>query len=195
MSFWDEWFKRFGRRSSIFGDIDRLIEEMEKEMAEAFKDMENTMPEDMYRERRLPDGSVSREYGPFVYGYSVKIGPDGKPIIREFGNMKPGLTGEGEAPLNLTDRREPLVDVIEDGDTVKVLAELPGVEKRDIRLKATDHSLTVSVDNPTRKYYKELEFTEEVDEKSAKSNYTNGVLEIVFRKKRQDDAGTEIRIE
>ncbi len=195
MSFWDEWFKRFGRRSSIFGDIDRMIEEMEKEMAEAFKDMENTMPEDMYRERRLPDGSVRREYGPFVYGYSVKIGPDGKPIIREFGNMKPGLTGEGRAPLNLTERREPLVDVIEDGDTVKVVAELPGVEKRDIRLKATDHSLTINVDNPTRKYYKELEFPEEVDEKTAKSNYTNGVLEIVFRKKRRDDAGTEIRIE
>jgi HSP20 family protein len=195
MSFWDDWFKRFGRRSSIFGDIDRMIEEMEKEMAEAFKDMENAMPEDMYRERRLPDGSVSREYGPFVYGYSVKIGPDGKPVIREFGNMKPGLTGEGGPPLNLTERREPLVDVIEDGDTVKVLAELPGVEKRDIRLKATDQSLTINVDNPTRKYYKELEFPVEVDEKSAKSTYTNGVLEIVFRKRQRDDAGTEIRIE
>ena len=195
MSFWDEWFKRFGRRSSIFGDIDRMIEEMEKEMAEAFKDMENAVPEDMYRERRLPDGSVSREYGPFVYGYSVKIGPDGKPIIREFGNIKPGLTGEGEAPLNLTERREPLVDVIEDGETVKVLAELPGVEKRDIRLKATDHSLTINVDNPARKYYKELEFPEEVDEKTAKSNYTNGILEIVFKKKRRDDADTEISIE
>jgi len=195
MSFWDEWFKRFGRRSSIFGDIDRLIEEMEKEMAEAFKEMENTVPEDMYRERRLPDGSVRREYGPFVYGYSVKIGPDGKPTIREFGNMKPGLTGEGGPPLNLTERREPLVDVIEDGDAVKVLAELPGVEKRDIRIKATDHSLTINVDNPTRKYYKELEFPEEVDEKSAKSTYTNGVLEIVFRKRHRDDEGTEIRIE
>jgi HSP20 family protein len=75
-----------------------------------------------------------------------------------------------------------------------VLAELPGVEKRDIRLKATDHSLTINVDNPTRKYYKELEFPEEVDEKTAKSTYTNGVLEIVFKKKRRNDAGTEIRI-
>jgi HSP20 family protein len=195
MSFWDEWFKKFGRRSSIFGDIDRMIEEMEKEMAEAFKDMEDMMPEDMYQERRLPDGSVRREYGPFVYGYSVKIGPDGKPVIREFGNMKPGLAGEGGTPLNLTDRREPLVDLIEDGDTVKVLAELPGVEKNEIRLRATDHGLTISVDNPTRKYYKELEFPVEVEEKSAKSTYTNGVLEIVFRKRQRDDAGTEIRIE
>ena len=195
MSFWDEWFKRFGRRSSIFGDIDRMIEEMEKEMAEAFKEMENRMPEEMYRERRLPDGSVRREYGPFVYGYSVKIGPDGKPVIREFGNMKPGVTGEGKTPLNLTDRREPLVDLIEDDDTVKVLAELPGVEKNEIRLRATDNGLTISVDNPVRKYYKELEFPVEVDEKSAKSTYTNGVLEIVFRKRHRDDAGTEIRIE
>jgi HSP20 family protein len=195
MSFWDEWFKRFGRRSSIFGDIDRLIEEMEKEMADAFKEMENTMPKDMYRERRLPDGSVRREYGPFVYGYSVKIGPDGKPVIREFGNMKPGLTGEGGAPLNLTDRREPLVDLIEDDDTVKVLAELPGVEKNEIRLRATDNGLTISVDNPIRKYYKELEFPVEVDERSAKSTYVNGVLEIVFRKRQKDDSGTEIRIE
>jgi len=172
-----------------------MIEEMEKEMAEAFKEMENRMPEEMARERRLPDGSVRREYGPFVYGYSVKIGPDGKPVIREFGNMKPGLTGEGRVPLNLTDRREPLVDLIEDDDTVKVLAELPGVDKKDIRLRATDHGLTISVDNPTRKYYKELEFPVEVDEKSAKSTYINGVLEIVFRKKRKDDSGTEIRIE
>jgi len=195
MSFWDEWFKRFGRRSSIFGDIDRMIEEMEKEMAEAFKEMENRMPEEMYRERRLPDGSVRREYGPFVYGYSVKIGPDGKPVIREFGNMKPGLTGEGGAPLNLTDRREPLVDLIENDDTVKVLAELPGVEKNEIRLRATDNGLTISVDNPIRKYYKELEFPVEVDERSAKSTYVNGVLEIVFRKRHRDDSGTEIRIE
>ncbi len=195
MSFWDEWFKRFGRRSSIFGDIDRMIEEMEKEMAEAFKEMENRMPEEMYRERRLPDGSVRREYGPFVYGYSVKIGPDGKPVIREFGNMKPGLTGEGGAPLNLTDRREPLVDLIEDDDTVKVLAELPGVEKNEIRLRATENGLTITVDNPVRKYYKELEFPVEVDERSAKSTYVNGVLEIVFRKRQMDDSGTEIRIE
>jgi len=25
--------------------------------------------------------------GPFVYGYSMTMGPDGKPIVREFGNV------------------------------------------------------------------------------------------------------------
>jgi HSP20 family protein len=156
--------------------------------------MENEMPQDMYKERRLPDGSIRREYGPFVYGYSVKMGPDGKPIIREFGNMKPGL-GEGKPPLNLRNQREPLVDIIEDDETIKILAELPGVEKNDIKLFATSKNFTLKVDNPNRKYYKELKFPSEVEESSAKSTYKNGILETVFAKKTLDQKGTEINID
>jgi HSP20 family protein len=195
LSFWDEWFKRFGRRGSLFGDIDRFIEEMEKEMADAFKRLEGDMPDEMFKERRLPDGSIRREYGPFVYGYSVKIGPDGKPIIREFGNMKPGLGGEQGSQFNLQKRREPLIDVIEETDSIKILAELPGVDKDDIKLSATSDGMTINVDKPNRKYYKELEFQVEVDKSSAKSTYKNGVLETVFLKKKKDEKGTQINIE
>lgn len=193
MSFWDEWFKRFGKRNSFFGEFDRMMREMEKEMADIIREMEENMPEEMSREISNPDGSTRREYGPFVYGYSVKIGPDGKPIIREFGNMKPGLESE-ETPLGLQDSREPLVDVIEDESSVKVVAELPGVEKEDIKLFATVRGLTITVDNVDRRYFKELEFESEIDRASAKSSYRNGVLEISFKKK-QDDVGTPIRIE
>ncbi len=189
MSFWDEWFKRFGKRSSFFGEFDRMMREMEKEMTDIIRDMEGNMPEEMTREVRNPDGSIRREYGPFVYGYSVKIGPDGKPIIREFGNMKPSLESE-ETPMGLQDRREPLVDVIEDDDSIKVLAELPGVEKEDIKLYAMPRRLTINVD---RRYYKELEFESEIDRGSAKSSYKNGVLEITFKKK-HEDKGTPISI-
>jgi HSP20 family protein len=194
MSFWDEWFKRYGKRFSIFGDFERMMDEMEKEMADAFREMENQMPENMYHERRLPDGSVRREYGPFVYGYSVKIGPDGKPVIREFGNMKPSGRGEGEPPLNLQDRREPLVDIIEDDDSIKVVAELPGVEKDDIKLYADSNGLTINVDNPQKRFYKELEFPTLVDESTARSTYKNGVLETTFTKKK-GGKGKQIRVE
>ena len=193
MSFLDEWFKRFGKRSSFFGEFDRMMREMEKEMADIIREMEGNMPEEMSHEIRNPDGSTRREYGPFVYGYSVKIGPDGKPTIREFGNMKPGLESE-ETPLGLQDSREPLIDVIEDESNVKVVAELPGVEKEDIKLFATVRGLTISVENVDRRYFKELEFESEIDRSSAKSSYRNGVLEISFKKK-HDDVGTPIRIE
>ncbi|MFQ6077367.1 MAG: archaeal heat shock protein Hsp20 [Candidatus Bathyarchaeia archaeon] len=171
-----------------------MMEEMEREMAEAFREMENLIPRDMVRVRRLPDGSVKREYGPFVYGYSVKIGPDGKPIIREFGNMKPGL-GAGREPISLQERREPLVDVIDDDDEVKVLAELPGVEKKDIKLYATDRSLTINVDTPDRKYHKKLDFPAEVEASTARSTYRNGVLETTIKKKKDRGRGTQIKIE
>lgn len=195
-SFWDDWFKRFKEhRSFFFPEIDRMIEEMEKEMSKAFREMENVMPRDMVRISRLPDGSVRREYGPFVYGYSVKIGPDGKPIVREFGNIKPGLAGEGKPPLNLQDQREPLVDIIEEADEVRVITELPGVEKNNIELYATERSLTINVNTPERKYYKELELPIEVDDSTAISTYKNGILETVLKKKKVKGKGTQVKID
>jgi HSP20 family protein len=195
-SFWDDWFKRFReRRGFFFPEIDRMIDEMEKEMAEAFRDMENIVPRDMVRVRRLPDGSVRREYGPFVYGYSVKIGPDGKPIIREFGNLKPGMGGEGQPSLNLQDRREPLVDLIEEDEKIKVLAELPGVDKNDIKLYVTEKILTIDVDTPERRYHKELDLPVMIDEASARSTYKNGILETILNKRTSKGGGTQVRIE
>lgn len=176
----------------MFGEFERLMDELEREMTETIRQMEGDMSGEMLRETRLPDGSVRREYGPFVYGYSIKIGPDGKPIIREFGNMKPGI--EEEQPLSLYDKREPLVDVIEDDESIKVLAELPGVEKQDIRLQATAQGLTIQVDNVDRRYFKELTFPVDIDKSTVESTYRNGVLEVTFRKKR-DSHGTPIGIE
>ncbi|MGD2201408.1 MAG: Hsp20/alpha crystallin family protein [Candidatus Bathyarchaeota archaeon] len=195
MSSWDDWFKRFReRRGFFFPEIDSMIKEMEKEMAEAFKNMENLMPRDMVRVRRQPDGSVRREYGPFVYGYSVKIGPDGKPIVREFGNIKPGPSGEGKPPLNLQDRREPLIDIIEEDDQVKVLAELPGVEREEIQLYTEGHKLVINVETPERSYHKELEFPYEIDETASTSTYRNGVLETLLKKKERREKGSHIDI-
>lgn len=196
MSSWDDWFKRLReRRGFFFPEIEKLIEDMEKEMAEAFRDMGSTIPRDMVRVRRQPDGSVRREYGPFVYGYSVKIGSDGKPIVREFGNIKPGKGGEGQPSLDLQDMREPLVDVIEEENAVKVLAELPGVNKEDISLFLSDNVLTINVDTPERRYHKELSLPGEVDESSVRSTYTNGILETVLTKRERRGKGTKINIE
>lgn len=194
MSFWDDWFKRFRERHGLFfPDIERMMEEIEKEMAEDFKELEDIIPSDMIRMRRLGDGSVRREYGPFVYGYSVKIGPDGRPVVREFRNLRPGLGMEG-APFDLRDRREPLVDIVEEDGTLKMMAELPGVSKGDIRLYATERTLTIDVDTPKLKYHKELELPVEVEESSARSTYRNGVLETVFRK-RDRGRGRQIKVE
>lgn len=192
---WDDWFRRRRRLwGPFFSDFDKLFKEMEKEMEDAFKDIRESVPNELVREKRLPDGSKVREFGPFVYGYSITVGPDGKPVIREFGNIKPELE-EGQRPaINLRDKREPIVDIFEQDNEIKILAELPGVEKNDIKLYITERALTISVDTPEKKYYKELELPSEVTHEQAKTNYNNGVLEITLRKKERPRGGVQLKI-
>ncbi len=179
----DEWSKRrrsmspFGK-DPFFGDIDRIFREMEKMMEDEFKTFTEKVPKEYVKERKLPDGSTAKEFGPFVYGYSMKIGPDGKPEIQEFGNLKKGLKG----PPQVKEEREPLVDVMEGNGDIRVVVELPGVEKTDIKLHGTETSLEISVNTSQCKYYKEIQLPVEVKVKDAKSTYKNGVLEVILPK-------------
>jgi len=180
-----DWFKR--RRYPFFGswffeDIDRMFHEMEKMMEEEFKTFTSRVPRGYVRERKLPDGRTAREWGPFVYGYSVKIGPDGKPEVREFGNVKPSRFGGPQ----VKEEREPLVDIIETDGEVHIVAELPGVEKNDIKLHGTGDTLTISVDTAQRKYYKEVMLPTGVKVKEAKTQYKNGVLEVKLPKIKEE---------
>jgi len=173
-----EWTKRKRAKDPFFGDIDDMFREMEKMMDEELKNFTDKVPKEYVKERKLPDGSTVRELGPFVYGYSMKIGPDGKPEIQEFGNIKKGLKG---AP-QVKEEREPLVDIVEAEGEIHVVVELPGVEKTDIKLHGTEDSLTISVDTPQYKYYKEVELPGKVQVREARSSYKNGVLEVVVPK-------------
>jgi HSP20 family protein len=154
---------------------------MEETITKEFERLSRIAPERLQRERKLPDGTTIRTAGPFIYGYSMTVGPDGKPKVREFGNFKP-QTRIGKPQMDVKDKREPLADVINEKDHIRVIVELPGVEKGDIKLSGTEEKLTISVDTADRKYYKELELPEKVDSKKANSTYKNGVLDVTVPK-------------
>jgi len=197
LSSWEEWFRRMRERMFMpFSEIDKMFMEMEREMEKMMKELERGIPRSLIREKVTPDGARVREYGPFIWGYTMTIGPDGKPVIREFGNIRPELMGAPPRPsLNVQEYREPLVDVVETDDEIKVVAELPGVEKDQIQLYATERGLTISVDTPERKYYKELELPAEVDPSTAKSKYRNGILEVVLKKAPKKPKGVRLKVE
>ncbi len=79
----------------IFRGIDEMRMEMEREFEDAFKDVETKAPKDLVREYETPGGGKVKEFGPFVYGYSMTIGPDSNPKVREFGNAKSASRGGG----------------------------------------------------------------------------------------------------
>jgi HSP20 family protein len=197
--FFPEWFRSRRGRMAPFGWMDRWFSDIDQVFERMFQDMVKGMPKEHMAERKLPDGSTIRQYGPFVYGYSMTVGPDGKPVIQEFGNVKPsrkpGAFGLEQPALEPKDSREPLVDVINESEQVRVVAELPGVEKPDIKTTITEGTLIINVDAPSRKYYKEIELPSSVDPDSSKASYNNGVLEIVLRKLKPRPRGKEIKIE
>jgi len=169
--------RRAQSKGPFSGDMDNMFREVEKMVEEEFRRFQENGIKEYVRERKLPDGSTVKEFGPFVYGYSMKIGSDGKPDIREFGNVRKSREGP-----EVKDEREPLVDVVDNEKDVHVVVELPGVEKTDIKLYGTEDSLTISVDTSPYKYYKEVELPAKTRVKEAKSTYKNGVLEVVIPK-------------
>jgi HSP20 family protein len=192
----DDWPVR-RRRGYPFGpwgfpDIDEMMREMERTFSEQFKDLEKDLPKSLVRESKSPDGTTRKEIGPIVYGYSVTIGPDGKPVVREFGNVKKGA---GAPWRQIQDKREPLVDVVSSGKEVRVIAEMPGVNKEDISVTVNEKSLVISVDRADRRYYKELDLPGVVDPKGARSNYNNGILEVTIPLKSPGGGGVKLRVE
>jgi len=192
----DEWPSR-KRRGSPFGpwgfpDIDEMMREMERAFSEQFKDLERELPKSLVRESKTPDGGVKKEIGPIVYGYSVTIGPDGKPVVREFGNVR---TGEGKPWKAIQDKREPLVDVVSSGTEVRVIAEMPGVKKESIDVTVNEKSMVISVDSEDRGYYKELDLPGLVDPKGARSTYNNGILEVTIPLKSSGQGGVKLRVD
>src|SRR5436305_13300459 len=98
-----------------------------------FRGME--LPKDLIRDRKIPGGGTVKEMGHFDYGYSFSQGPDGKPVIREFDNVKPSIRrgpfGMANPSLHVKQDREPLVQTIVQPDNGKMVAERPGAEKPD----------------------------------------------------------------
>ncbi len=186
----EDWWRR-RRLPRPLDMIDEMMREFERWFEEEFRRFEREWPKELVREVRTPTG-IRREIGPIVYGYSITIGPNGRPVIREFGNVRPSRRGELPA---LTVEREPLVDMIEENNQIKVVAEVPGVKKEDIELVVRDTKLIIKVDTETRKYYKELELPEEVEMEKAKATYNNGVLEVILPKKSGGGPARTIKVE
>jgi len=131
---------------------------------------------------------------PRGHGYKVEFGPDGKPQIADFGNRS---VRSPEGVPSISDEIEPLTDIIEGENEVAITVEIPGVEREDINLIATEDTLEIKVDSPKRKYHKRIDLPCNVKTKSTKATYKNGILDIVLDKKekKKDHGGFKVCVE
>jgi HSP20 family protein len=190
------WFPR--RRRDRRDPFDWLLDEewpfgrnLWREHEDGFRQMREEMNR-MIEKARKGELDSPENGGPYVYGWSMRVGPDGVPHVEEFGNTKtiPTTFNKG-----LPSGREPLVDVIQTDENVKVIAELPGVEKEDVDLEIGENRLVIKVDTEKRKYYKDVKLPATVDSEKITAKYNNGVLEVVLDKKAPETKGKKIQID
>ncbi len=72
------------------------------------------------------------------------------------------------------------VDVHETDEEIRVVADLPGVEKEHIDLECDGETLTISARSDHREYDERIALSRRVNEHTATATYNNGVLEVVF---------------
>jgi len=127
--------------------------------------------------------------GPIIYGYTMTVGPDGKPVIQEYGNVKPdmlptadscGCSNHSQSPV--VEKREPLIDTLVDDKekTLKIVAEMPGVEKTDVSVVVNDDIVHIDAERGEKKYHVNVPIQHKVESDSPKATYKNGILELTF---------------
>jgi HSP20 family protein len=195
---YDEFMNRFksiGDPSKIFGNFDPAKLFNSKEFQKMFKEIFNQLSKNLPKELQgLSPEEITREFmkkGPIMYGFNMGFGPDGKPIMNSFGNLeKEPISGERKVRKT----REPLVEVNEEEDQIILIAEMPGVNKEDIELNATNTSITISTEKIVsgRSYFKEIDLPAPINSDYAKARYQNGILEVKLKKVKEKGKSIDI---
>ena len=158
-------------------ECDRLF----KQMSSSFMNLDDVF------EMLKNAGNMS---GPIFYGYTMTTGPDGKPVVNEYGNVKPNM-------LPAQEKREPLIDTLVDEKekTLKVVAEMPGVEKSDVNVVVgADKVIHIDAERGEKKYDVKVPIKHKVDPEPPKATYKNGILELVFKLEDEKSNGTTVNV-
>ncbi|MDI6855294.1 MAG: hypothetical protein QMD21_00725 [Candidatus Thermoplasmatota archaeon] len=150
--------------SQFIPGLSGIIKSLEKSSPEFRKRIAET---DAKIKHRLETGWTSK---PKVeYGVTVR---ELVPEKREKIEIKPK---EVKAP---TLEREPIVDVFETEKYISVIAELPGVEEREIKTKLTEDGLEISAGR-----YKKIIKLPSKPKAIGEKTYKHGILELKIDKK------------
>ncbi|MCG2695321.1 Hsp20/alpha crystallin family protein [Candidatus Parcubacteria bacterium] len=117
-----------------------------------------------------------------VYGFSIRSGIGGRPRVQTFGNIRPVEKKAGKKEVEVVENREPIVDVFNEKDHILIIAELPGIDEKAIKLDLKKDILIIEAGNQDRKYAKEILLPDSVDFQSRKIDFKNGILKVKLKK-------------
>jgi len=80
--------------------------------------------------------------------------------------------------------KPPLVDIFEEGDYLIVLAELPGIDEKDINIETDESTITITAENETKKYLKIVRLPTHIKRGPIAFTHKNNILQVRLKKLR-----------
>ena len=118
-----------------------------------------------------------------IYGFSVRTGIAGQPRVQSFGNIRSVEKKVGKKEVKVVETREPIVDVFDEKDHVLIVAELPGINEKEIKTSLKGDILILEAGEEEKiKYSKEILLSAKVDFEKKEISFKNGVLEVKMKK-------------
>ena len=187
MSEWEEFYEKLRVKYTFFqvDDFDINIfedlkndfeEEFERQTEQIFKELEQKMPEKL----RIEDNDYS-DVGMFVYEFSINIEKNNKPKIKKIKHVK--SISEAKSFLEDLYSNEELVDILENEKEFKIILEILGIKKSEIKIRVTENSIIIFAEN--QKYWKKISMPKKIKPNLVKSTYNNGILEINVKKMKE----------
>jgi len=78
--------------------------------------------------------------------------------------------------------RQPLIDVFEEENYLMVLTELPGIDEKDVNIKADDNSVTIKAENTAKKYFEIVRLPTRINKDTFELTYRNNILQLRLKK-------------
>ncbi len=120
-------------------------------------------------------------------------------MFEEFwGRPSRRLLPSGERAVVPSEYRQPSIDIVETDKEIIATAEMPGLEKQDIKINLTEDNLEISAETKHEEekkekgyvyrerrsgsYYRSISLPSPVDPDKSKASYNNGILEIKMPK-------------
>ncbi|NPA76180.1 MAG: Hsp20/alpha crystallin family protein [Candidatus Diapherotrites archaeon] len=106
----------------------------------------------------------------------------------------------------------PPVDVVDEGDKIRIVAEIPGVNKEDLDVRVYDDSVVIRAERKSDReqsdrgyyirersystYYRTIALPAPVVPEKAEATYRNGVLELILPKRvpEKQDGGFRVSV-
>lgn len=113
-----------------------------------------------------------------VYGFTMRTGlgeQQDRVRVEPFGNIK---RDKDTGQTVVQEIREPLVDIFEEENCTVLVAEMPGIETKDIRLDVRDDVLAIVAEKGDKKYRKEVLLKHGIAMDRITMTCNNGIVEI-----------------